>query len=172
MSSGRLRLVTPDLALLDAAVGDAGALATVLGGEVAEGWVSFPKALVATRDAVAADPLGVRWGARLFVLAEPRTLVGWGGFKGPPREGAVEVGYEIAPGWQRRGLATAALAEMLAEAFGAPEVQTVQAHTLAAPGPSVRVLEQAGFRRDGGEVADPRIGQAWRFRLDRTSQSA
>ena len=31
-----------------------------------------------------ANPEGTRWGTRLFVLDEPPTLVGWGGFKGPP----------------------------------------------------------------------------------------
>lgn len=32
-------------------------------------------------------------------LDEPRTLVGWGGFKGAPRDGVVELGYAVAPAW-------------------------------------------------------------------------
>lgn len=55
---------------------------------------------------------------------------------------------------------------MAREGFAAIEVQTVIAHTLAEPGPSVRVLEKAGFVRDG-EVVDDDVGAAWRFRLDR-----
>jgi RimJ/RimL family protein N-acetyltransferase len=95
-----------------------------------------------------------------------RTLVGWGGFKGSPHDGVIELGYAIAPSWEGRGLATAAVRELLREAFAAPEVQTVLAHTLAQPGPSVRVLQKAGFTHDG-EVADDEVGMTWRFRLDR-----
>ena len=161
-----VRLVTPDLALLDAAIDDRLALGRALGCEMAEGWDVFPEALRPTRDALAADPESARWGTRLFVLDEPRTLVGWGGFKGPPRQSVVELGYAVAPSWEGRGLATAAVRELVREAFAAPEVQSVLAHTLAEPGPSVRVLEKAGFVHDG-EVRDEEVGKAWRFRLDR-----
>jgi RimJ/RimL family protein N-acetyltransferase len=122
--------------------------------------------LVATRDAVAADPDRVRWGTRLFVLEEPRTLVGWGGFKGPPRDGVVEFGYAIAPAWEGRGLATEAARAMLREAFAEDHVTAVIAHTLAERNASVRVLEKTGFALDG-ESTDDDVGTVWRFRLDR-----
>jgi RimJ/RimL family protein N-acetyltransferase len=118
------------------------------------------------RDAVAADPGGARWGMRLFVAGAPRTLVGFGGFKGPPREGAVELGYAIAPSWEGRGLATAAVRAMLREAFADPAVGSVLAHTRPGPGASARVLEKAGFA-DEGEVPDEQIGTARRFRRRR-----
>lgn len=158
--------MTPDLALLEAAIAGRPALRRALACEVPEGWNVFPEALHATRGAVAADPDSTRWGARLFVLEEPRTLIGWGGFKGPPRDGVVELGCEVASSWEGRGLATAAVRELLREAFAAPEVQTVLAHTLAEPGPSVRVLEKTGFVHEG-EVPDDEVGTAWRLRLDR-----
>lgn len=161
-----VRLVTADRALLDAALGDRTALADALDCDVAEGWDVFPGALRRKRDEVSADPHSTLWGARLFVVQEPRTLVGWGGFKGPPRDGVIEVGYAVAPSWQGRGVATAAVREMLREAFAVPTVQTVTAHTRAEPGPSVRVLEKVGFVRDG-EAPDEAVGTAWRFRLDR-----
>jgi RimJ/RimL family protein N-acetyltransferase len=97
--------------------------------------------------------------------------VGWGGFKGPPAGGVVELGYEIVPAHRRRGLATAAVREMLRAAFAAPEVKAVIAHTLAEPGPSCRVLEKTGFARDC-EVADDQVGTAWRWRLERPAQGA
>jgi RimJ/RimL family protein N-acetyltransferase len=137
---------------------------------VAEGWEVFPQALRRIRDAVEADPDSTRWGTRLFVLDTPSTLVGWGGFKGAPRDGVIELGYAIAPSWEGRGLATAAVRELLREAFDAAEVQTVLAHTLARPGPSVRVLQKTGFVYDG-EVADDDAGTTWRFRLDRTGKT-
>lgn len=165
MSAVAVRLVTPDLALLDAAIADPQALGGVLGCAVAEGWDVFPEALRPTRDAVAADPESTRWGPRLFVLEEPRMLVGWGGFKGPPRDGAVEIGYAVAPSWEGRGIAAAAVRELVREAFGAPHVETVLAHTLAEPGPSMRLLEKAGFVREA-EVRNDEVGKAWRYRLD------
>jgi len=164
--SAAVRLVIPDLALLDAAIAGPATLERALGCAVAEEWEVFPGALRKTRDAVAADPGRTRWGTRLFVLDEPPTLVGWGGFKGPPRDGAIELGYAIAPAWQGRGLATAAVAELLREGFGAPGVRAVLAHTRAEPGPSARVLEKSGFACEG-EVPDETLGTAWRFRLER-----
>jgi ribosomal-protein-alanine N-acetyltransferase len=161
-----IRLVTPDLAVLDAALDGAAALAAAVGADVAEGWEVFPGSLRRVRDAVAADPASARWGTRLFVLGEPRTLVGWGGFKGVPRAGAVELGYAIAPAWEGRGIATAAVRGLVREAFSAPGVRTVLAHTLAAPNGSVRVLEKTGFVRDG-EHTDEGAGPVWRWRLDR-----
>jgi ribosomal-protein-alanine N-acetyltransferase len=162
----RLSLVTPDLALLDAALDGAPALERALGGAVAEGWDVFPAALRRTRDAVAADPASTRWGTRFFVLEDPRTLVGWGGFKGPPRDGAVELGYAIAPAFEGRGLATAAVREMLRQAFAEPAVQAVVAHTLPELNASVRVLEKCGFASEG-EVPEANVGTAWRHRIER-----
>jgi RimJ/RimL family protein N-acetyltransferase len=166
-------LVTCDLALLDAALGDRAALGVILGCDVADGWVVFSQALQRTRDVLAADPGSARWGPRLFVVEAPRTLVGWGGFKGPPDDaGAVEIGYAIAPAWEGRGVATAAAAALVAEAWATPEVRAVTAHTLAGAGGagSVRVLEKVGFARDG-ENLDGDVGLVWRFRLDRSELS-
>jgi RimJ/RimL family protein N-acetyltransferase len=144
------------------------ALGPALGCDVAAGWDVFPEALPTARDAVATDPDSVRWGTRLILVEAPPTLVGWGGFKGPPRDGVVELGYSVAPSWEGRGVATAAVRVMLAEAFADPAVRTVIAHTVAEPGASARVLEKSGFEPDG-EVPDDNVGTAWRHRLDRRS---
>ena len=121
MSRGKLvsviRLVRADLHLLDAALVSDDALAAVLGHDVVAGWATFTAALQTTRDAVAANTSGSPWGARFFVAGDPPELVGWGGFKGPPADGIVELGYEIAEARRGRGLATAAMRAMLAEAF-------------------------------------------------------
>lgn len=161
-----LRLVTLDLDLAEAALHDRPALGRALGAELANGWDAFPGALGRTRDALAADPSGVEWGSRLFVLAEPPTLVGWGGFKGAPVGGAVEIGYAVAPGWQGQGIATAAVEAMLDAAFADPAVRSVIAHTLPGPNASTRVLEKTGFAYEA-DVIDLEAGTAWRFRLRR-----
>jgi [ribosomal protein S5]-alanine N-acetyltransferase len=161
-----VRLVTPDLPLLDAAVAGRVELARALGCDVAEGWDVFAGAVRRTRDAIAQDPASARWGMRLFVLEDPPTLVGFGGFKGPPRDGVVELGYAIAPSHEGRGLATAAARAMVREAFDDPGVRAVIAHTKPEPGASASVLEKLGFVSEA-EVPDEQIGTAWRFRIDR-----
>ena len=163
----RVTVLVPDLLMVDAAIDGAEALSRALGGyEVAEGWEVFPEALPAVRDALAEDPGSTRWGTRLFVLDEPQMLVGWGGFKGPPTGGVVELGYSIAPDLRGRGIASDAVRELLREAFSSSELQAVIAHTLAKPGPSTKVLEKTGFAYDG-EVTDEEDGQLWRWRHDR-----
>jgi len=156
-----VRLVRPDFRLLDAALAGDDTLAQALGHAVVPGWVSFADALRHTRDGLAADPDAAEWGTRLFVAGDPPELVGWGGFKGPPADGVVELGYEIAEVRRERGLATAATCAMLDEAFADARVDTVIAHTLPERNASNRVLEKAGFHYAGATTERGR--QVWRF---------
>jgi len=160
-----MRLVRPRLDDLDAALAGDDALARSLGVAVVPGWVSFTEALDHTRAAIAADPTRTNWGTRLFVDGDPPELVGWGGFKGPPAGGVVEIGYEIAESRRNRGLATAAVRAMVSEAFAGEDVTEVIAHTLPERNASNRVLETAGFGFEGETVegGEP----VWRFRLAR-----
>jgi [ribosomal protein S5]-alanine N-acetyltransferase len=156
-----VRLVRAELHLMNAALEGDEALAGALGHRVVPGWVTFTQALQPTRDAIAAEPSRAAWGTRFFVAGDPPELVGWGGFKGPPRDGVVELGYEIAESRQGRGLATEATRAMVAEAFADERVTAVIAHTLPERNASNRVLEKAGFAfeeesREGGEVV-------WRY---------
>jgi len=163
-----MRLVRPDLALLDAAVAGDDALAARLGVPVAAGWVSFGDALRHTRDRVAQASGDLHWSTCLFVDDDPPELVGWGGFKGPPdAEGTVEIGYEIAPARRGRGRATAAAAAMVADSFAAPRVRLVIAHTLPEPNASNHLLEKLGFRFDGDVLERGR--PVWRWALARPS---
>ena len=167
MPGGLIRLTPADLDLMDAALAGDDSLAAALNHDVVPGWVSFTDALGPTRDALARDPGRAAWGARLFVAGDPPELVGWGGFKGAPQDGVVELGYEIAEARQNRGLATDAVRAMLAEAFADDEVSTVIAHTLAEPNASNRVLEKAGFERTGEDEEDG--VKIWRWEIARPS---
>ena len=153
---------------MDAALAGDEALAAALGHPVVPGWISFTEALQPTRNALAADPSRAIWGTRFFLAGKPAELVGWGGFKGPPDEGFVEIGYEIAASRRRQGLASAAVAAMLAEAFAEPRVKGVLAHTLPERNASNRLLENAGFLHAGTvEVSEEDEETAWRFILGR-----
>jgi RimJ/RimL family protein N-acetyltransferase len=72
------------------------------------------------------------------------TLVGSVGYKGPPKDGVVEIGYSVVPSWRRQGLATEACLALIESAWrrGATEVV---AHTLAGLEPSIGVLRKLGF---------------------------
>ncbi|WP_116995895.1 GNAT family N-acetyltransferase [Desertimonas flava] len=132
--------------------------------EVVEGWAGFPEALPHALHAARqrdADP----WGSQLF-FDDDGALVGFGGFKGPPHAGEVEIGYAIAPARQGRGLATDAARTMIdrARARGASRVI---AHTLATPNASTAVLVRCGFIHTA-TTADPDggvDGDVWRWEL-------
>jgi ribosomal-protein-alanine N-acetyltransferase len=118
---------------------------------VVAGWIGFPEALPFAVDAARehdADP----WGSHLF-FDDDGALVGFGGFKGAPSAGRVEVGYAVAPSRQGRGIATAATLWMIDRAREAG-VEAVIAHTLAEVNASTAVLERCGFVHVG-TIADP-----------------
>ena len=83
---------------------------------------------------------------------------------GPPDHGVVEVGYEIAPEFRRRGYATTATRAMVAKATAACGAHTVIAHTLAEENASTGVLRRVGFRF-AGELPDHEQGAVWRWEL-------
>lgn len=104
-------------------------------------------------------------GARTF-FDDDGALVGFGGFKGPPTDGAVELGYAIAPARQGRGLATAAT-RILVERAREAGVTEVVAHTLATPNASTAVLTRCGFTNVAA-TTDPDAGvdgDVWRWEL-------
>jgi [ribosomal protein S5]-alanine N-acetyltransferase len=165
----RLRLVDATLALLAAAARDGTELGELLGVSVADDWSGFPEALPILRDAYEMHPRGHRWGALFFVEPSARVLVGFGGFKGAPSpDSVVELGYAIAPAFRGKGLATAAVAQMVQRAFDDPLVRAVDAHTLGEVNASTRVLEKSLFRKVA-EVVDPNDGPLWQWRRERAN---
>jgi ribosomal-protein-alanine N-acetyltransferase len=150
-----VRLVRANLELMDAALAGNETLARAVGHDVVPGWITFTQALKPARDALAAGPGAAAWGTRFFVTDDPPELVGWGGFKGPPRDGVVELGYEIAETRRGRGFATAATRAMVAEAFADERVTNA----------SNRVLAKEGFEFDGAAQEDGET--VWRYSLAR-----
>ena len=85
------------------------------------------------------------WGHRRLVLRDSGVVVGSAGLFWPPEGGALELGYGLVPSARGRGYATEAVRALTAHALTAPDVHTVHARVDRANGPSVRVLERAGF---------------------------
>ncbi len=162
-----IRAVRVSVAEMDAALAGDEELKRSLGHAVVAGWATFREALQPTRDALALKPSMFAWGTRFFVTDEPHELVGWGGFKGAPKDGVVELGYEIAESRRGRGFATEVTRAMVAEAFADPEVTTVVAHTLPEHNASNRVLEKVGFRFDAAVEEDGET--VWRFVVEKRS---
>ena len=91
------------------------------------------------------------------------TVIGAGGFKGPPgADGVVEIAYGVVPDYQGRGYATETAQALVAFAFGSGRVRVARAHTLPEPNASTQVLTKCGFRHLG-EVMDPEDGLVWRW---------
>jgi ribosomal-protein-alanine N-acetyltransferase len=78
---------------------------------VVTGWVGFPEALPVAIGKARRRPEDP-WGTHLF-FDDDGALVGFGGFKGAPAHGEVELGYAVAPGRQGRGITTAVVEELV-----------------------------------------------------------
>lgn len=86
----------------------------------------------------------------------PASLIGCGGFKGPPQQGGhVEIGYSVLSQYRRQGYATEAVAALSDWAFSHPEVTRIMAETARINHPSIRVLEKVNFLCLG-ETESPR----------------
>jgi RimJ/RimL family protein N-acetyltransferase len=130
---------------------------------VPDGWPEFGESIEFTIDTLREKPREGGWWLHFFLDGDG-TLVGSGGFVGPPDDGVVEIGYEIAPGLRGRGHATAAARALIAKARDQGRVHTVLAHTLAHVSPSTSVLRRLGFGFVG-EFPDPDEGTVWRWEL-------
>lgn len=146
---------------LEAHQRDPAEFAERIGSPVPAGWPEFPEAFEFTIDKLTEHPEQADWWMQLFF--DDGRLVGSGGFVGPPDDGVVEIGYEIAPEFRGRGHATAAARAMVATAVEAG-VHTVIAHTMPEENPSTAVLRKAGFVF-AGETSDPDEGAVWRWEL-------
>lgn len=128
-----------------------------------------PQWLELLRNARAADPWSIGFAVVNSAAGE---VIGSAGFKGPPDAGEmVEVAYGIAPGWQAKGCATAALGKLIEFASADNRVRVLRAHTLPENNASGRVLVKNGFTKLG-EVIDPDDGRVWRWERSATASGA
>jgi len=163
----RLELVPATVAHLEAELRGGGGLSTLLAARVPGSWPPGEY----DRDAMAffharlreGGPEAVGWYGWYALTRDggPATLVGSGGFFGPPEGGAVEIGYSVIPEARGRGFATEIVKALVRHAFATGAVREVRARTEPSNPASSRVLLKGGFERDG---RDPETG-ADRYRL-------
>nr|WP_237694798.1 GNAT family N-acetyltransferase [Streptomyces sp. SID5468] len=87
------------------------------------------------------------WGLFAILRAADGVALGGIGFHGPPRDGSVEVGYDLTPSARGAGWATDALRLLTGWALSRSGVDTVLAATEPGNAPSQRVLARVGFTR-------------------------
>jgi ribosomal-protein-alanine N-acetyltransferase len=147
-----LRSTTPELAAAD--LDNISEFSQLLEADVPRDWpppLNDDSSKAFTLGYLAENPDAAGWAAWYFLLTgtadEKAKAIGIGGFKGRPSgQGIVEVGYSIMPDYQRLGLASEAVATLVAWAFSHPEVQIVTAETVPTLVASIRVLEKNGFK--------------------------
>jgi RimJ/RimL family protein N-acetyltransferase len=99
----------------------------------------------------------------VWMMAVDGEVVGLCGYRSPPTDGEVEIGYGVAAARRRRGYATTAVAAMLALAGADPTLVRVRAVTAADNLISQRVLARSGFE-PGPVEDDPHDGEVIRWR--------
>jgi RimJ/RimL family protein N-acetyltransferase len=162
VSARTTRIVPLTVAHIDALLAGDAVFADRFGLAVAPGYLDEPRVLPALRDALDGG-MPPEWFGHLVIDDDMATVVGFAGFKGPPRDGEVEVGYSTAPAHQRLGHAGAAVELLLAQAREAG-VELVCAHTAPRESASTSLLGRAGFRRSDAFV-DEHLGEVWRWEL-------
>jgi [ribosomal protein S5]-alanine N-acetyltransferase len=127
-------------------------VSAVLAGQRRSDWaIDFPAegdqviAGLLAQTGLPADDDARRFGHRLVVERDGKSVVGGVGFFGPPQDGEVEIGYGIVPSRQRRGYATEAVQAMVADVLRIDAVQTVTANVDLDNPASIRVLEKSGL---------------------------
>ncbi|WP_082941508.1 GNAT family N-acetyltransferase [Mycolicibacterium peregrinum] len=147
------------------ALDDRQALEAVIG-PVPDGWPETSDMFTYVIERLAEHPEEVDWRVYFFFDGDG-VLVGSGGFQGPPdKDRAVEIGYEIAPSFQQRGLGTAAVSALVEQVRRSGAVGTVIARTATELNPSVRILKHLGFSNTGLAKAPDSDDDVWQWQLD------
>ena len=101
------------------------------------------------------DPDNTHWMTRVLATDPADTVLGHGGFHGPPdAQGMVEVGYFVVPEHRRRGVARAMLRELVRRAEAAQDARIVRACISPRNAPSLATIAGFGFAKVGEQWDD------------------
>lgn len=162
----QLTLIPCDAEILKSAIAGDAVLAEKLKVGVQENWTEFGVfALQYSLNRLSESEDERGWWTYFPIHKQDGKLIGSGGYKGKPSaDGMVELGYEIAPNYRNRGLATEMTMGLVEHAFNDERVKSVVAHTLGHENPSTHVLQKCGFEKIG-EIDDPDDGLIWKWEL-------
>lgn len=140
--------------------------------KVAQNWCENSKEVLdLVQEEIEADLEIQQWMFYFAILSKENLLVGNGGFKGYPKNGIVEIGYEIADSYRNRGLASELVNILIEIAFSNKGASTIVAHTLEYEGASAKVLKKNGFIYKG-QFNNPMDGVVYRYEKVQNSVSA
>lgn len=154
LESERLELIACSAELSALAYRPVEELEAALGCPIARDWLDDEARFLISyyADWVVADRRQLGWGLWLLREKAHDCVIGSAGFKGRPDwNGMIELGYGIAPSFQRRGYASEAAHRLVEWAFAQPGVKSIGAECLPGNLGSRRVLESLGMVRVGHE---------------------
>ncbi len=162
-----LKLIPCNPDILKSAIQGDEELARFLQVSVQDSWTAFGTgALQYSLDKLTESEEEKGWWSYFPIYKAENKLIGSGGYKGKPTtEGVVEIGYEIAPAFRNRGLATEMAKGLIENALKDKRVQKIIAHTLGEENPSTKVLKKCGFEKVQ-EINDPEDGLIWKWELN------
>ncbi len=157
----RMRLLPATVALARAELTDREEFVRLLSASVPDEWPPeiLADALPLFLEWIEAAPDRAGWYVWYAIMRTPREaldmladnaddiLMASGGFKGPPEDGTVEIGYSVLPRFQGQGYATEMVRALIDWAFAQPGVQRIVAETTEENTASVRMLHRLGFTR-------------------------
>ncbi len=166
IETDNLILVKCDIDILQSAIAGDDHLAKKLNVTVQDNWTEFGvSALQYSLERLLENQEENGWWTYFPVFKRENILIGSGGYKGKPKgSGTVELGYEIAPNFRNRGLATEMTKGLIENAFTDERVKSVIAHTLGHANPSTKVLQKCGFEKVA-VIEDPDDGLIWKWEL-------
>ena len=142
-------------------------LGKLLNVETPENWTEYKDAreaipaLISFFESLRGD---TSWGSYFIILQEEHKLIGSCGFKGNPDfDNYVEIGYEVHPQFQRRGIGFEAAKALIDFAF-TKNIDGIKAHTLRQENSSVHILQKLGFTFQG-EIELMGEGPLWYWLL-------
>lgn len=161
-----LKLISGKIDILTSAIQSNEALAIKINASVPDNWTEFGVfALQYSLDKLSESEEEINWWTYLPIHKQDNKLIGSGGYKGKPTdEGIVELGYEIAPDYRNKGLATEFAKGLIENALKDENVKSIVAHTLGHENASTKVLQKCGFVKVE-EINDPDEGLIWKWEL-------
>jgi len=169
ITTSRLELVSISASFIEALLGGRPFIAEGIGGfGLPRGWPDeHDRRFLETRlEQMREDPGVQVWLARAMVQRRDplKPMIGHIGFHGPPREGALEVGYTVFEPYRRRGYAQEAIRGLMVWAFNEQGISRFIVSISPDNAPSLALADKFGFKR-AGEQVDPEDGLEYVFEL-------